>query len=115
MPHTLRFDVIGLVAFGRSGESPWLWLIIPALGLASYFFGRYRSRKTGRPMERVGMYTVPFFADLPWWLQASVFAAIGAGLLYHLATVHANTWWWLPEIAAWLGFVSVIVRRKRSG
>jgi len=26
------------------------------------------------------------FADLPWWLQASVFALIGGGTLYHFAT-----------------------------
>jgi len=52
------------------------------------------------------------FADLPWWLQASVFAMIGGGTLYHFATHHDRWYWWLLPTAAWHAFAAVVVRRK---
>ncbi len=76
------FDLIALLGYGRSGESPWLWLIVPAVGGALYLLDRSRSRGSGQPMKRF-----TDFADLPWWLQASVFAMIGGGTLYHFATL----------------------------
>ena len=115
-PRTLSIEVIGLLGTGRTGESPWLWLIIPAGGLASYLLARSRSRKTGRPMEwDPRIYRIPGFDYLPWWLRAIVFAAIGGGFVYQLATGHDNWYWWLLATTAWLGFGSIVMRRKRLG
>jgi hypothetical protein len=115
---TLSFGVIGLLASSGTGESPWLWLIIPAGGLALYLLDRSRSlrglgferRRAGQPMERV-----PGTYPAPRWLQAGVSAAIGGWLLYYLATGHEKWYWWFAATAAWLNFGSAVVRRKRLG
>src|SRR5204863_3986514 len=73
---------------------------------ALYLLDRSRSRGSGQPMKRF-----TDFADLPWWLQASVFALIGGGTLYHFATHQDRWYWWLLPTAAWLAFAAV-VRRK---
>jgi hypothetical protein len=42
-------------------------------------------------------------------VQAIVSAAIGGGLIYHLATGHDTWYWWLAATAAWLNFASAAV------
>lgn len=91
---------------GAAGESPWLWIAIPAAAVPTYLIDRSRSRKTGRPMQRVGGI---YFA--PWYWQAIVFAIMGSGTLYQAATSH-DRWWWLLSVAAWFGFAWVVVRRE---
>jgi len=100
------FDLIALLGYGRSGESPWLWLIVPAVGGALYLLDRSRSRGSGQPMKRF-----TDFADPPWWLQASVFAMIGGGTLYHFAT-HQDRWYWWLLPTAWHAFAAGVIRRK---
>jgi hypothetical protein len=101
--------MIGLASSG-TGESPWLWLVIPAGALTWYFVARARSRRTGRPMY---YFTGPYPA--PWGLQAITLAAIGGASLYNLATGDDQWYWWFAAIAAWLWFGRVVVRRKRVG
>ena len=100
------FAVTGLLASGRAPESPWWWLVIPVLAGAWYLWDRSRSR-SGRPMK---VYWV--FADLPWQLQAAVWAMLGGGSLFNLATGRVGGYWWLLPAVAWLMFAMVVVRRK---
>ncbi|HEX6700272.1 MAG TPA: hypothetical protein VF101_06025 [Gaiellaceae bacterium] len=58
------------------------------------------------------MRTMILFGALPWRLRAIVFAALGSGLLYNLATGHHRWYWWFLAAAAWFGFVWVVVGRK---
>jgi hypothetical protein len=100
--------VIGPLALGHVGESPWWWLIIP-VAAASFLLGRSRSRKIGRPMPRR---PTLWLADMPWWQQAALWAILGGGLLYQLATGHIRGYWWVLSTVAWLMFAIAVVRRK---
>ena len=53
-----------------------------------------------------------FFSDLPWQLQAAVWAMLGGGSLFNLATGRVGGYWWLLPTLAWLMFATVVVRRK---
>jgi hypothetical protein len=55
-----------------------------------------------------------WLSDLPWWLQAVVWAVLGGGILYHVATGHAGWYWWVLATVPWLAFVDVVLRRKPS-
>ena len=99
--------MIGVLALGRAHESHWLWLVILGGGAVSYLIGRSRSRRTGRPMQRVF-----WFPDLPWWQQAIFWAVLGSGILYHVVTGHVGWFWWLLAAVAWISFVDAVLRRK---
>ncbi len=47
----------------------------------------------------------------PWWEQAIVFAAIGGGTSYYVATNHDHWYSWLLPAAAWLGFAWAVLTR----
>jgi hypothetical protein len=98
------------IAYGRSGESHWLWLVIIGAGVAIYLAERSR----GRPRQ------VRSWADVAdrlhmvgaaWWAQATFLATIGGGSLYHLATGGGRWFWWLLPAVAWASFVWVVVTR----
>jgi len=82
--HTLCLAVSQLLAYGRAGESPWLWLIIPAIGVALYAIDRFR--KSAQAEER--SFASVFLGGARWWQQAIYLAIIGGGSLYHFATGH---------------------------
>ena len=75
--------MIGPLGYGRSGESPWLWLIIIGGGVCLYVWGRLRGwprvRRWADVADRL------YLVGAPWWLQALFLAIIGGGSLYHLA------------------------------
>jgi hypothetical protein len=109
-----RSSVIGPLAFGRVGESPWLWLVIIGGGVGLYVWGRVR----GSPRTQKSWADVAdslFLIGAPWWLLALFFAIVGSGSLYHLASGHYRWFWWLLPVVAWLGFAVVVVRRKSAG
>jgi hypothetical protein len=98
--------VLGLV-YGVARESPWWWIIIPAVGVGWYLVDRSVARKRGRPMRvYIGRYSGP------WYWQAILFAMIGSGTLYHLATSHDHWYWWFLPAVAWFGFGRAVVTRK---
>lgn len=105
--------VIGPLGYGRTGESPWLWLTIIGGGVGLYALGRARGWPQARTWSDVGDRL--FLIGEPWWLQALFLAIVGGGSLYHIATGHYRWYWWLLPAVAWLAFVEVVVMRKRDG
>ena len=105
--------MIGPLGYGRSGESPWLWLIIIGGGVCLYVWGRLRGwprfRRWADVADRL------YLVGAPWWLQALFLAIIGGGSLYHLASGHYRWYWWFLPAVAWLAFAEVVVKRKRAG
>jgi hypothetical protein len=52
------------------------------------------------------------FPDLPWQVQAVVWAMLGGGSLVNPATARIGGYWWLLPAVAWLMFAMVVVKRK---
>lgn len=102
--------VLGPLGFGRSGESPWLWLVIVGGGVALYLVGRLLGWPPLRRWSDVGDRL--FLVGAPWWLQALFCATVGGGSLYHLASGHYRWFWWFLPAVAWLAFADVVVRRR---
>ena len=106
--------MIGPLGYGRSGESPWLWLVIIGGGVGLYVWGRIRAwPPQARRWSDVGDRLLLIGA--PWWLQAFFLATIGGGSVYHLASGHYRWYWWFLPAIAWLAFAEVVVKRKRTG
>ena len=105
--------MIGPIGYGRTGESPWLWLSTIGGGVGLYALGRARGWPQARTWSDVGDRL--FLIGEAWWLQALFLAIVGGGSLYHVATGHYRWYWWLLPAVAWLAFVEVVVRRKRDG
>jgi hypothetical protein len=101
------------LGYGRSGESPWLWLVIVGGGIALYVLGRIGGWQRPRRWSDVG--DALLLAGSPWWLQAPLLAIIGGASVYHLSSGHYRWFWWLVPAAAWLTCAGVVLRRKRSG
>ena len=105
--------VIGPLVYGRSGESPWLWLVIIGGGVGLYVWSRVRGWPQARRWSDVGDRL--FLIGAPWWVQALFLAIIGGGSLYHLASGHYRWYWWFLPAIAWLAFAEVVVTRKGAG
>jgi len=108
----VRVIVIAPLGYGRSGESPWLWLVIIGGGFGLYLLGRVRGWPHARRWVDVGDRLS--LVGAPWWLQALFLAMIGGGSLYHLASGHYRWYWWFLPAIAWLAFADVVVARTRT-
>ena len=105
--------LLGPLGYGRSGQSPWLWLVIVGGGIALYVVGRVRGWPRVRSSSDVGDRL--FMVGAPWWAQALFCAIVGGGSLYHLASAHYRWYWWFLPVVAWLAFAGVVLRRGSSG
>lgn len=101
-----------MLAYGRSNESPWLWLVIVAGGVVLHLVSRAldwpRARSWADVSDRL------LLAGAPWQIRALFFAVIGGGSLYHLATGSYRWYWWLLPVVAWVTFVEVVLNRRKS-